>query len=104
VAKAAIKCLCLARVFALYMLDVAHDAKSVDEHAWGNGIRVLKISIKCAKTCAGNGELSWAVKTLEKAARYCAELADVQVSKAEKEVLERLRNEFLVMRVLLVGL
>jgi len=40
---------------------------------------------------------------LEKTARYCEELGSVQVGEGERGVLERLKNEFLTMRVLLVS-
>jgi hypothetical protein len=98
--------LCLLRVFSCLLLDSAQEHGVMDKSStWTNGIRILKVLLKAAKSCAKYDETDWGTKTPEKAADYVIELAMVEetsVSPEDRAILERLRNEFLVMRVMLV--
>ena len=98
--------LCLLRVFTCFLLDCAqeHNATNISG-VWANGIRILKVILKAAKTCITNSETDWGTKMLEKAATYVTELAmreETSITPEDRTILERLRNEFLVMRVMLV--
>jgi hypothetical protein len=98
--------LCLLRVFSCLLLDSAHEhGVMVKSSTWSNGIRILKVLLKATKSCARYDETDWGTKMLEKAADYVTELAMVEetsVTPEDRAILERLRNEFLVMRVMLV--
>jgi hypothetical protein len=99
--------LCLLRVFACYLLDAAHQPQSsgADQQQYAgwenNSVRLLKVFLKTTKSCARYSVLDWATKMLERAAAFVGQLTGL-VTGEGGEVVERLKNEFLVMRVMLV--
>lgn len=88
------------RVFACLLLATANDTAS----GWQNGVRVLKVALKAARSCAKEVEVDWGTKMMERAAVYVAALEREKGTMGEERIVfERLGNEYLVMRVMLVS-
>jgi hypothetical protein len=101
------KPLCLLRVFSCYLLDAAHQPQDNQEDqrraaGWeNNSVRLLKVFLKATKSCTRYGVVDWATKMLERAAAFVGQLIG-RVTGEDGELVERLKNQFLVMRVMLV--
>ena len=94
--------LSLLRVFAVLMLDAARQS---GRETLQNGIRVLKVSLKAAKTCLDSGDCDLCLKVLEKAANYESELSkpEDRLTTEDDLAYKRLSGEYFVMRTALVG-
>jgi len=95
--------LCLLRVFAFFLLDSGHSDRV---RSLNNCIRLLKVSFKCAKVCLAQREHEFCVKALERAAHYIDVIGgqDVDGTVEEKQVCERLKAEYFVLRTTLARL
>lgn len=68
-------------------------------------MRLLKVAFKSAKVCLALREVEFCVKVLERAACYVDAVGrgEGEVSDEEREVGERLRAEYFVVRTTLVS-
>lgn len=96
------------RVFAFYLLDMAHQSVSKQgQNTSANLIRVLRVSLKAERDCINNGELDLAKLIFQRSASYI-ETKDRETGKQVREedqeevirdeVMEQLANEYFLLR------
>ncbi|KAI9739411.1 MAG: hypothetical protein M1818_005099 [Claussenomyces sp. TS43310] len=106
----------MARVYAFLLLDCAH---SSEKDGMANAVRVMKVSLKTARSCLGKTDpfeyrlslmpilagkrYDLAVRVLEKAALYGEHLTNLhgQVTSEDTEINAKLSSEYLVLRMAL---
>lgn len=102
-------------MFAFTLLDCANHARRNDEEAkWKQGVRLLRVALKAAKSCLEVSQLEWCTKVMEKAADHEEQIsrkADEgdgenkdEIEGEERRVYERLRIEYWNVRIALVSL
>ncbi|KAF2233241.1 SPO22-domain-containing protein [Viridothelium virens] len=88
------------RVFAVLMVDAAQQSSPNTPQ---NSIRLLKVSLKAARTCLENEDTALCLKVLEKAAHYESELGkpENQPTTEDDIAYKRLSGEYFIMRTAL---
>lgn len=92
---------CLLRVFSCYMLDAADQSKP---ETWSNAMRILKVLIRAAKTCLQKKQIELAGKMVEMITIYSDSTSKMtDTSPEDIHIRDRLVNQYLLIRILLVG-
>ncbi|KAI4860640.1 SPO22-domain-containing protein [Hypoxylon rubiginosum] len=94
------KLLTLARVFSFLILALAQWG---DHNTPGDLLRLEKLAIKAGRSCIVDGELKFALMTLQKAAEYNGLLQNLQAKLPQEELRtsKRLETEYLTLRIAL---
>ncbi|KAF2258604.1 SPO22-domain-containing protein [Lojkania enalia] len=96
--------LCLLRVFAFMLLDMA-DSQANKGRERKTCVRLMRVALKAARVCVENNELSNATKVLERAAGYEDALSKGKEPIGEKNeeanIEQRLRVEYFAVRTAL---
>ncbi|KAF8420073.1 meiosis protein SPO22/ZIP4 like-domain-containing protein [Tirmania nivea] len=86
------------RILAFFLLDCAERPSGRTRQSL---IRLLKVALKTGRECIDQKQLSWALKIMEKAARYHEDLGKLDESQSTegKVVFHRLEGEYYLLRM-----